>query len=306
MTASRARRASGLAGLVLLACAALLAVASPAVAAQPVGKLRLGHLSPSTHAVDAEIVGPEGPSSTSRRVASATYGTVTGYLDLAPGRYAIVMRPAGSDPSLPAPLSAGLDVGAGSAQSLFFFDSGPGGQPRGELVADDLAAPPAGEGKVRLVQAAGGTAPLQALAVDGPRLGTDLGYGTVTGYAPVGARTWDVRLSAGAVTAAAPLAVTAGSVTTVVVTRNAAGALAVTPLTDVAGRPAAGATGPAGAASTPAGAAAPPRQVPQGGVPAGAGGTAPGGSALPLVLALAGAPLLVLGLTAARSRRRGA
>lgn len=319
-------RMSGLAGLVLLVAAGALAVAPVAGAQEPTGKVRLGHLSPSTPGVDITLSGPEGPSSVDQRVGSGVgYGGVTDYLNLVPGRYSIAMRPAGSDPNAAAPLSAGLQIASGSAQTLLFFDNGAGGSVRGELVNDDLSAPGTSDGKVRLVQGAEGIPPVQALAVDGPRLATDLAYGTVTDYSTVAARTWDVRLSAGGTTQAAQLPVGGGSVNTVVVTKDASGKLAVTPLTDVAGLPVpvpqggaatpapSGAPGAAPQGTTPPSSApgAPPRQLPVGGVPAGGGGTADDGSSgpglLPLVFAVAAAPLLAYCASslAAFRRRRG-
>lgn len=321
-------RVSGLAGLVLLIAAGILAVAPVAVAQEPTGKVRLGHLSPSTPGVDITLSGPEGPASVDQRVGSGVgYGAVTDYLNLVPGRYSISMRPAGSDPNAPAPLSAGLQIASGSAQTLLFFDNGAGGSVRGELVNDDLAAPGNTDGKVRLVQGAEGVPPVQALAVDGPRLATDLGYGTVTDYSTVAAKTWDVRLSAGGTTQAAQLPVGGGSITTVVVTKDASGKLAVKPLTDLAGLPvlapqssaapspsgAPGAGAPTPSAPLPAAPAqptptGPTQQVPVGGVPAGGGGAAgdDGPGLLPLLLAVAGAPLLAYSastFSAARKRR---
>lgn len=323
----RRRRArwSGLLGMLLVGSAAVLALAPVAGADQPTGQVRLGHLSPSTSAVDVTVEGPEGASSTSQVVArGAAYGAVTDYLKLVPGRYSVEMRPAGADPTTPAVLSAGLQIAPQSAQSLFFFDSGPSGQVRGELIDDDLTAPPTDSGRVRIVQAAEGIAPVQALAVDGPRLATDLGYGTVTDYSTVAAKTWDVRLSSGATTEAAQLPVGGGSVNTVVVTRSG-GAITLTPLVDVAGLPVAITPAPAapapagapGAAPAPAPAPAPQasvapappaassRPVPQGGVPAGGGGLSDDGpGVLPLVLALAGAPLLVYAASVGSTLRR--
>ncbi|OLM33166.1 hypothetical protein Ae717Ps2_4062c [Pseudonocardia sp. Ae717_Ps2] len=289
-------RAAVLVGTVLLAMAVGLAFAPVAGAAQPPGQLRLGHLSPGTGAVVATISGPEGAGSTEQVVArDAAYGDVTGYLRLVPGRYTVTMRPVGSDPAGPAPLSAGLQIAPGTTQSLFFFDTG-SGQVRGDLVPDDLTAPAAGSGRVRIVQGVRTPTPLQALAVGGPRLATDLAYGAVTDYATVAARTWDVRLSSGAATEAAQLPVGAGSVTTVVVTGGPGGALTAHPITDTPGLP----VGPAPAAAH--GGVPPPR----GGVPAGAGGTADddGPGVLPLVLCLLAAPVLVYGTSVLRAARR--
>ncbi|MBW0101575.1 DUF4397 domain-containing protein [Pseudonocardia sp. KRD291] len=320
----RRDRLLGLLGMALLVGAATLATAPIAGAQEPTGQIRLGHLSPTTPGVDITLSGPEGPSSVDQRIASgAAYGAVTGYLKLVPGRYTISMRPAGSDPNAEAPLAAGLQVAAGTAQSLLFFDNGSGGSVRGELVNDDLSVPTAADGKVRLVQGADGLPPLQALAVDGPKLATDLAYGTVTDYATVAAKTWDVRLSAGGQTLAGQLPVGGGSVNTVVVTRDTAGKLAVKPLADVAGLPVGIPANPTPSVQQPSGAPeaaapaapaapkppaakpAPQQQIPIGGVPAGAGATAGGGpGVLPILLALAGAPLLVFSMSSMSAARR--
>lgn len=304
-------RVAGLAGLTLLIAAGVLAVAPAAGAGEPTGKVRLGHLSPSTPGVDITLSGPEGPSSVDQRVGGGVaYGAVTGYLNLVPGRYSIAMRPAGSDPKAAAPLSAGLQIAPGSAQSLLFFDDG-AGSVRGEMVNDDLTAPGTSDGKVRLVQGAEGVPPVQALAVDGPRLATDLAYGTVTDYSTVAAKTWDVRLSAGGTTQAAQLPVGGGSVSTVVVTKDGAGRLAVAPLADVAGQPiglpTSSATTPAPSGVPGAQPAAATRQVPVGGVQAGGGGTAGGDDGpglLPIIFAVAGASLLVYAASALAVARR--
>lgn len=301
-------RVAGWLGVVLLGLAAMLAIAPAAGAAAPTGKVRMGHLSPTTGAVDATLTGPEGSSSVSRKVAGGVgYGAVTDYLDLVPGRYVVELRPAGSAPAGPTAVTAGLQITAGSAQSLFFLDTGPLGAVRGDLVTDDLVAPPTDQGEVRLVQGAGDVPPVQVRAVDGPRLATNLQYGNVTDYSAVDARTWDVVLSAGGQTKTVQLPVSGGSVNTIVVTRSGTGELKVTPLSDVAGLGVVVPNDSSGGSGTekPAKPAPGKRPVPQGGVPAGAGGGAgdgPGG--LPLLLALVASPLLVYAVSAGRARRR--
>lgn len=320
-------RILGLLGMLLLTTASALLLAPAAGAQEPTGQIRLGHLSPTTEAVDITLSGPEGDGSVDQRVAGgAGYGAVTRYLSLVPGRYSISMRPAGSDPDAPAPLAAGLQIAAGTAQTLLFFDNGAGGSVRGELVDDDLATPVPTDGKVRLVQGADGLPPLQALAVGGPTLATDLPYGTVTDYATVAAKIWNVRLSAGGQTLAGKLPVGGGSVNTVVVTKDEAGRLSVTPLVDVPGLPPGTASTPptsqqpSGAPQataptrpvptapvTPGTGPAPQQQIPIGGVPAGGGALAGDGpGVLPILLALAGAPLLVFSLSSLGAARRRA
>lgn len=288
-------RIAVLVGSLLFATAVALSVVPVANASPPAGRLRLGHLAPSVGAVEARIEGPDGAASSPRLAApDVRYGTVSGYVDLAAGQYTVSMHAVGSGPDSPALISAPVRVDAGASRSLFFLDSAPEGRPKGRVVDDDVAAPGAGLGRVRLVQAAHAGSLLEAQAVGGPRLATDLGYGTVTGYATVDARTWDVRLASGGRTEDATLPVGPGSVSTVVVTSAADGALTVQPLVDRPGVTAA--TG--GSAATPV--------IPRGGVPAGAGGASDGPGVLPLLLALPAAPVLAYGMTvlgAARRRR---
>lgn len=309
----RARRASGLAGLLLLGLAGLL-VGAPAWAQTPeTGQVRLGHLSPTTPAVDVYLTPPGEAPSRTPLVKGAGYGAVTGYQQLETGRWTVEMRPAGASADTAAPLSAALDVAPGSAQSLLFFDTGAQGTVQGQLLTDDLTAAPSGSGRVRIIQGAEGSAPVEMQAAGGPRLATDLAYGSVTDYATVGAQAWDVAIASGTETLQATLDVTDGSVSTVVLSRDPAGALTVTPLVDVAGGLAPALpglpelSGPPVAAPGEAQAPVEPETgpvLPQGGVPAGGGATAGGPDPAPVLLGLAGALLLVFGVSGSPLRLR--
>jgi hypothetical protein len=313
---ARMRRAGGLVGLLMLGTASLL-VAVPAHAQTPeVGQVRLGHLSPTTPAVDVYLTAPGAAASREPLVAEAGYGAITPYQDLTPGRWTVEMRPAGSSPDTAAPLTAALEVAPGSAQSLLFFDTGAGGVVQGELLTDDLGPVTAGAGRVRVIQGAAGADPVEMQAAGGPRLATDLAYGSVTDYATVEARAWDVAIAAGDQQLQATLDVADGSVSTVLLTRDEAGALVVTPLVDVAGGlaptlpgvpqlsgpPVAG----PGEEQAPAPGLGAGPAMPQGGVPAGGGATAGGPDPAPVLLGLGGALLLVFAVSGSPLRlRRG-
>lgn len=316
----RVHRASGLVGLALLALAAMTlgspALAQPAMAQPQVGELRLGHLSPSTPAVDIYLTAPGAEPSRQPLVTGADYGAVTPYQELAPGRYTIEMRATGTPADTPAPLSSAVDIGGGTAQSLLFFDTGAMGTVQGQLVTDDLSAAAPGSGRVRVVQGAAGGVPVDMQAAGGPRLATALAYGTITDYASVEARQWDVAIASGPEQLQATLDVADGSVSTVVLTRDPAGILAVTPLVDVAGSPAAPLSaapslegppvaGPQEETAAPQAAApeADAPQVPQGGVPAGAGGAAGEADPAPVLLGIGGALLLVFAISGRPLRR---
>lgn len=315
---ARIRHAGGLAGLLLLGTAALL-VAAPAHAQTPeVGHVRLGHLSPTTPAVDVYLTAPGADAAREPLVAQAGYGAVTPYQDLAPGRWTVEMRPAGASPDTAAPLTAALEVAPGSAQSLLFFDTGVNGEVQGELLTDDLSPAAAGSGRVRVIQGAAGEAPVEMQAAGGPRLATALQYGSVTDYATVDARAWDVAIAAGDQQLQATLDVADGSVSTVVLTRDGAGALVATPLVDRAGGLAPTLPGLPQLSGPPV--AAPGEEqapeavpeadtgtgpaMPQGGVPAGGGFTADGPDPAPILLGLAGALLLVFAVSGSPMRLR--
>lgn len=313
----RMHRIGGLLGIALLSAASLL-TAVPAMAHAPeLGQVRLGHLSPSTPGVDIYLTSPGAVPSREPLVQDAGYGAVTPYQELAPGRYTVEMRSAGAAVDSPAPLSAAVEVTAGSAQSLLFFDTGAMGTVQGQLVVDDLTPAVAGTGRVRVVQGAAGDAAVDMQAAGGPRLAMGLQYGTVTDYASVGARTWDVAIAAGAEQLQTTLDVADGSVSTVVLTRDAAGALAVLPLVDLEGgllTPVApglpGLSGPpvagpneevAPETAVPAESVEP--RMPQGGVPAGGGATAGSADPTPILLAIGGALLLVFSASGSPLRR---
>lgn len=316
----RLRRVSALVGLALLSAGSLFA-AVPAVAqTADAGQVRLGHLSPSTPAVDIYLTAPGEAPSREPLVAGAGYGAVTPYQPLATGRWTVEMRSAGAAPDSAPPLTSAVDVAPGSAQSLLFFDTGALGSVQGQLLTDDLDPAAAGTGRMRIVQGAGGE-PVDMQAAGGPTLATGLEYGTVTDYASVGARSWDIAIASGSEQQQITVAVAEGSVSTVVLSRDAAGALVVTPLTDVEGAvapvvpslpgldgpPVAGPGEPQAPAETapPVEAPAPSEpQMPQGGVPAGAGATAGSVDALPVLLAIGGAVLLVFAVSGSRRPAR--
>jgi hypothetical protein len=258
------------------------------------GVLRVAHLSPSTGAVDMYVSGPGLPLT---RVASdVTYRTLSTYLAATPGVYTLEARPAGAAPSTPPALTAAVAVGPRSAQTAAFVDVGPNSTPQAEVLDDGTALAPAGKAYVRVVSAAAGVGPLDVVARGGGSLAQGLFYGSGSSYAEVDAKTWtmDVRTANGE-SAVATVPVASTSVATVVVGRDAKGALAVTAVADAAsafpatpapapGTPAAP-SAPAAPPSIPAAASSAPAtprpgptprsgKQPRGGVPAGFGGMA--------------------------------
>ncbi len=296
----RAQYLSALVGVVLLAVSWMLS--GPVAMAQSAGELRLGHLSPRTPAVDIYLTPPGATPSTTPLARGVAYGAVTGFESLAPGRYTVDMRVAGAAPASLPPVTAAVDVAAGSAQSLLFFDTGAGGTVQGNLLTDDLTPAAAGDGRVRIVQGDADAGSVDMQALGGPRLATALQYGTATDYATVAARSWDVAVTAGGQQLQVTLPVNSGSVSTVVLTRAANGALTATPLADVSGTPTAlmpGSKTPTGAPVQGSAESAAPAK-PHGGVGAGGGGTAGDVDPAPLLAALG----VLLVVVAAVSRTR--
>lgn len=224
--------------LVAASAVALSALLVPASAsAQPgpsstIGWVRVGHLSPQVPPVDVYFAKFGQPERVAIR--KAGYGAVTPYSTLPPGKYTLSMRPADASPTTPAALSATITIAPGTAYSLLVFANGPEGTLNGELVTDDLTAPKAGTGRVRMVQGAVEKAPVTATVTNGPTLGTDVTYGVVTPYAEVPPGKHEVSLAGSGTTTPTNLDVAAGSITTLLVTQQAGG-FGVTTLVDSAG-----------------------------------------------------------------------
>jgi hypothetical protein len=160
-----------------------------------------------------------------------------------------------------------IDLKAGSAQSLLVFETGPNGGLQGKLVTDELTAPAAGSGRLRLVQGAEG-AGLTVTASGGTELARDVAYGTTTPYSEVPSGHWDLQLKAGNSQANASVDIAPASITTVLVIMKD-GTLSITSIADSTG-----------SATTPVG-----------GVQTGAGGTEPASYAWLLAAFLAAVAL---------------
>jgi uncharacterized protein DUF4397 len=262
----------------------LSAAATAAVAqAADTGLLRLAHLSPDTPAVDVYVqsIGDPGVGIT---LPGVDYGTVSAYQGLPPGTYTVSMRAAGADPASPPVLSTRVDVAGGSARTVAglgsFADLGLA------VLDDDLAQPPAGQARIRLIAAASSADPLD-VSVAGTTVAAGLLPAHSSAYVDVPAGQTSLRLVSGnGAPTDLPIDVAPGSVYTVLVLDDGSGGLTVRIALDAAG----------------------PGVVPAGGVETGAGGTAgTGGTGTALLpAAVAAAAVVGLLLTALpRSGRRG-
>ncbi|CAN5799063.1 DUF4397 domain-containing protein [soil metagenome] len=255
----------------------VLAVGLTPAAAADGAFLRLAHLSPDTPEVDVYVVSVSDPADTIV-LEGVGYGAVSEYQTVSGGTYTISMRPAGAAASTPPVISTTLNTSPGNAYTVagvgVFDDLGL------TVLDDDLTLPPAGQSRVRVVQASASEPELDISVDGGPTLGTDVAFATTTGYTTVPPGNWTLRVDGTAGLAATlPLTVDAGGVYSVLVLDDSSGGLTVVTRVDAASS----------------------GSVPVGSVETGAGGTAarPAGS----LGLLAGATMLVVAGTLAGRRR---
>jgi len=239
----------------LAACAAVLGVAASEPAAGAPAELaviRAAHFSPDTPGVDVYLQ-PFSGGSLSLFVPNAAYAAVSPYRLVDPGLYLVTMRPHGAAPTTAALLSWTLDARAGQAYTI--AGVGTGTARHGVVLHDELTQPPAGTGRVRVVQAASRAPKAMVVAVNGPTLAANLAFATTTGYTQVPAGTWPLRAHSAqdpSVATSATVSIASGSVTSVLLLDGKSGGLAIRTVLDAASAPV----------------------PPQGAVPAGGGGMA--------------------------------
>jgi hypothetical protein len=287
---SGSRRRPRLLVVALVGAALLIAVGgfgSPAGARAEGAKIRLGHFSPDTPEMDVYVTGFDG--SETKVLEGLGYGQVSDYAPLEAGNYTFLLRPAGADPESDPAVTASADLEDGKAYT--FAAMGPHADLQKALLTDDLAPPPAGQAKVRLIQASSSAGAVDVTAVDGPVLADGTEFATATAYAPVPAGSWRVDLSTSAGSSGErQLALDPGTVNTLIVLEGSAGQGAdLTRVVDATGVDAS-AEGPLGLTDA----------VPLGGVATGGGGTAGGaggsnGLGTPVVLGVGLALLVALG-----------
>ncbi|MER7166329.1 DUF4397 domain-containing protein [Micromonospora sp. NPDC000207] len=190
------RRIGGVVATLLLGAGPILTPVAPATAAsrtgqeKPVGYVRLAHLSPDTPAVDVYLTAPD--TDEPQVFPAVGYGVVSPYLPVPPGRYAVAMRPAGAPADQKPVLTTEVGVRAGKAYTVAgvgrYADLGL------RVLADDLSPPPAGQAKVRVVQASVRAPVLDVAAADGPVIAEGVQFATTTGYRSVDPGSWRLRL----------------------------------------------------------------------------------------------------------------
>jgi len=274
----------------LVASAAMVIGGAGAVGADPstgttptTGWVRFGHFAPGTGAVDLYVDG---------QVAAAklTFKHVSTYMSLPSGPHDFQLRPADMPSAAPL-LEVKSGVAAGAAETVSAVTTLSG--LAGKVYDDQLAAPPAGQARVRFIHAAPAAAPVNISVVGGATLASGASYPNATSYQAIAAGTYNVQAtdtSTGSVVLdVAGWKVDAGTEASVVIIQGADGKLDVVPVLD------------AGGSSV----------VPLGGLRTGLGGTAPNGvrphstshRAVEGALAAAAA-LLLAGLAGGQLRRR--
>jgi hypothetical protein len=273
-----ARRAAALVLVALLG--SVLPAAAPAAAAGPVGYVRLAHLSPDTPDVDVYLAAVTG--GTPQRFPGVGYGTVSTYLSVPTGTYAVSMRGAGAPATDPPVLTTNVTVADGKAYTV--AGVGKHADLGLKVIDDDLSLPPAGKAKVRIVQASV-RAPVMTVSIaGGPVIADNIAFATTTDYLDVTPGHWTLKAQGAGGSPSSTLTATlaTGNVYSLIVLDAKTGNGLTAQLRVDAQR-----TG----------------TVPTGGVATGAGGTSARKFALPLaaavVLFLIGAAGLV-----ARARRR--
>jgi uncharacterized protein DUF4397 len=256
--------------------------AAPAAAASGVGYVRLAHLSPDTPDVDVYLDSLS--SSQKQQVFKGVgYGTVSPYLAVPVGTYAVSMRASGASATSKALLTTDVTVTQGSAHTV----AGVGRHAALGLkvFTDDLSSPLNGKAKVRIIQASVQQPLLDITLTDGETVASNVAFATTTSYNTVssGHFTLDVGAPGASGDAVTKLNVRLDpdSVYSLIILDGPNG-LAPDLRTD----------------ATRAG------PVPTGGVPTGLGGTAPDRAPVVLISTLAGLGVLLAGTAIYLFRRR--
>jgi hypothetical protein len=268
-----------LAAATLLALLLLLLLALPtAAAAQDAPALvRVVHLSADAPEVDLYVDG-------TRTLSAVSFKSASRYRSLPAGAHTLAVRPAGSAPGSTPAASVRASLRAGAPYSAVLL--GTMAQLKAVVVKDDFAAPPAGRAKLRVIDAAPQSPPLDIAVADGPVLFRDVRFGEVTPFVTVAAGSMSMEVRASGTTRVlftqGAARIPAGMIVTLAGTISAAGQIETLPILDAAG---------AGS-------------LPRGGVATGAGGSAGGQGWRPVGLLPVIGLLAATALAAGRSRRQ--
>lgn len=181
-------------GSALALALSMAVVGGAAAGAAPAGPsyLRLAHLSPDTPTVDVYLASV-GDASRQFTAPGVGYGTVSDYRALPADTYTVSMRAAGAPPDSPPVIATTLTTDPGAAYTV----AGTGLYEALGLtvLTDELSMPPAGQARIRVINAAA-TAPQVDLAISGgPVIATGVGFAETTGYRSVPVGDWTVEVA---------------------------------------------------------------------------------------------------------------
>ena len=216
---------------VAIAVLALVAVPTSAYAAPATGWVRVAHLSPDTKPVDVRLASLGG-SSKVLAVDDVAYGSVSKYLSLPTGNYAVAMRPAGSSESSTPVVQTFVTVSAGGAATVAVF--GTNADLKTKVITDSLTLPKAGDARVRVVQASTASTPVTVTASPSKTIVSDASTTTVSPYADIKAGTWKLTATSGTKTTTETIAVKAGQIASVLVLDDASGGIVLRRVLDSA------------------------------------------------------------------------
>lgn len=262
-------------GVIALTTLGVLAAASPA-SASGTAYLRLAHLSPDTPTVDVYVTSASDPAD-NLVLRGVDYGTLSDYQRVDGGTYTVSMRPAGAPADTPPVIATSVLATEGSAHTV--AGVGPFADLGLRILDDDLTLPPAGQARVRVIQASAAHSSLDVAIVGGQALGTGVAFATTTPYSTVPAGQWTLHVSGAGTSSDLPVTLAAGGVYSVLILDQGTGGLTVSAQVD--------------AAST--------EVVPAGGIETGAGAMAPRSSGT--AYTLLGSAALLLGLAGLARRR---
>ena len=243
-------------------------------------RVRVLHLSPDVPKIDVYVDG-------TKTLAAVPFKTATKHAQVPAGAHTVELRSAGSATGDRPLVTARATVAAGAAYTLAAV--GPAAKLQLLKLKDDFTAPPPGKARLRSIDAAPQSPPLDIAIAGGPVLFHSLSFPKATPFATIdaGSMALEVRMAGTdqVVFRSGARSVPAGAILTIAGTVSPTGTIEVLPILDAAG---AGTT-------------------PRGGIATGAGGTAPvEGTDLGGSLAAAGLLLVVGVATVVRRHRRGA
>jgi hypothetical protein len=146
--------------------------------------VRVAHFSPDTAGVDVWVDGQ-------RVLQNVGYDTVSDYVPLPAGEHQFALRPFGASETSTAILSAKAALAASTAYTV--AGVGLNKDLRGQIFTDNLGAPPAGDAKVRIIDAAVGIAPIN-VALTGGVTFDGISFPGASVYKPVAPNTYAVTV----------------------------------------------------------------------------------------------------------------